>query len=113
MGYFDLDENSAGELTMFLADRVSVVSDLAGKMLGDIAKLVFNTIGTFVITYVVGHWKFALVITAMLPLNMLCFMGIMVSLGLVPEPVRALATPVLTCPQAPPPAAPLTRRHAR
>jgi len=86
VGYFDHSENSAGELTMFLAEKVARVSALSGKRLADVAKLSFHSIATFAIVFAVGHWKFALVCIGFLPINVICFVGIMMGMGMIPEP---------------------------
>lgn len=76
IGYFDFDENSAGELTQFLAEKVSKVSSLSGKQLSDIAKLVAMLLITLLLMFIYGHWSIALVCIGLFPFTMVALMAI-------------------------------------
>jgi len=67
IGFFDSDQNSAGELTAFLEEKIVLVQALSGEKLANSVRMLFTIISGLAICFVFGYWQLGLVMVAAVP----------------------------------------------
>lgn len=85
IGYFDFEQNNAGELSQFLGEKVALVQTLVGEKQQLLVRLLMSFGMTVFITFYFGHWLMALVSLAFVPFLMVCFAIQLSAVGLKVE----------------------------
>ena len=67
IGYFDSDDHSAGAITSFLAEKVTVIEFLTGGQLQALTRAVGCIIGILTFSFVFGSWQITLSATGHAP----------------------------------------------
>ena len=68
IGFFDMEENSAGSLTVFLAEKVTLIEALTGGMAQATVRVVAALVTMIVLIFMWGPWQLALTLLGALPL---------------------------------------------
>ncbi|KAL3922482.1 MAG: hypothetical protein SGPRY_004545 [Prymnesium sp.] len=68
MGFFDSESNSAGELTLFLAEKISNVQSLTSGSLSGGVRVVSCVITLLIICFALGPWQLSLALMGLYPL---------------------------------------------
>ena len=71
IGYFDMEENTAGALTSFLSTQTTQMAGLSGTTLGTLLTVVTTLIASISLSLAVG-WKLALVTASTIPVLLTC-----------------------------------------
>ena len=78
IGFFDLDSNSAGDLTSFLAEKVTLMESLTGGSAQAIVRVLASLVSMLVLVFWFGPWQLALFLFGAVPVIM-CVMGVMIT----------------------------------
>jgi len=82
MGYFDAESNSAGELTSFLEEKVTLVQAMNGEKIGTLLRTIFTLVSGLGLVFYFGYWQLSLVMLASVPIIALAMsVQMMVQLG--------------------------------
>jgi ATP-binding cassette subfamily B (MDR/TAP) protein 1 len=71
IGYFDMEENSAGALTSFLSTETTHMAGLSGTTLGTLLTVLTTLIASITLSVAIG-WKLALVTASTIPVLLTC-----------------------------------------
>jgi len=77
IGYFDVEENSMGNLTEFLGEKVALMQGLVGEKLGMLAQSMVMLVTVLVTMFVWGDWRVTLVVLGCMPI-----MGVLMSIAM-------------------------------
>jgi len=86
VGFFDFEENSAGELTAFLAEKVTKVQSLIGEKIQLTIRLVCGLVLAVVLMFVFAHWAMTLIVIAGVPLTVAAAFVQLSAMGLLGPP---------------------------
>jgi len=75
IGFFDLDSNSAGDLTSFLSEKVAMIEFLTGGTMQTMIRMVFCIVTLLVFVFYFAPWQLALALLGALP-GMVTVMGV-------------------------------------
>jgi ATP-binding cassette, subfamily B (MDR/TAP), member 1 len=71
IGYFDMEENTAGALTSFLSTETTHMAGLSGTTLGTLLTVLTTLIASITLSVAIG-WKLALVTASTIPVLLTC-----------------------------------------
>jgi len=76
MGFYDEDNNSASDLTIFLSEKVTLIENLTGGSMQSIIRLITCLCTMIVLVFVYGPWQLGLALFVALPI----IVGVMTAL---------------------------------
>ncbi|KAL1496847.1 hypothetical protein AB1Y20_014433 [Prymnesium parvum] len=68
IGYFDEENNSVGELSEFLGEKVTFVQGIMGEKIGSIAQIQAMLVTCIIVMFTAGDWRMALVVLGFFPI---------------------------------------------
>merc|ERR1712187_391488 len=68
VGFFDEEQNSAGDLTEFLSEKVTLIQSATGEKLSLLARIVLSSLVSFVLMFAIGFWELSIAMFVSLPI---------------------------------------------